>query len=126
MNQESDENISDTCSVCHQSIKKEYYFCPNCGNKLNAPPLSTSVWTQIGIYAFSIILPSICFIFVTRWPGLKYSKSNDLDKRRIGYIAWVLLIISTILTYWFAYAWTKNVIQSAVDTANADLSSYSL
>ena len=126
MNQEPDENIPDTCSVCHQPIKREYYFCPNCGNKLSAPPLSTSIWTQIGIYAFSIILPSICFIFVTRWPGLKYSRSNDQKTRRIGYIAWSVLVLSTILTYWFAYVWTRNVIQSALDSADSALSSYSV
>ena len=120
------ENNPGTCSVCHQPVLKEYYFCPNCGNKLHIPPLSISDWTQIGIYAFSIILPSICFILVTKWPGIKYIKSHDSKSKKIGIIALILLIVSTVVTYWLAVTWTIKTIQSAVDTTNITLSGYSL
>ena len=122
-----DSNQTSTpsiCLVCHQPILPQYYFCPNCGTKLNSAPLSTIVATQIWIYAFSIILPMICFIFVTRWPGVKYFKSNDPKARKIGQIAWILLILSTILTIWFAIVWTQRTIQSSIDSINADMSAY--
>ena len=114
------------CTVCHQPIRPEYYFCPNCGNKLHVAPLSTSVWTQLGVYAFSAILPSICFIMVTKWPGVRYFKSTDKKTKTIGTIAIAILVISTIVTYWLAYTWTKEAIQSAFDSATADMSGYSL
>jgi len=114
------------CQVCHQPILPQYYFCPNCGTKLNEAPLSTSVETQAWIYAFSIILPMIAFIFVTRWPGVKYFKSNDPKTKQIGQIAWALIILSTIITIWLAVVWTQNYIKKTVDSINADLSSYGI
>lgn len=118
------DSISGVCPVCHQPVLPTYYFCPNCGAKLNMTPLSTTVATQVWIYAFSIILPMICFIFVTRWPGIKYFKSNDPKAKLIGEIAWMLIILSTIITIWVAVVWTQNYIQSTVDSINTDLGSY--
>lgn len=114
------EPTASICSVCHQPILTTYYFCPNCGVKLNIAPLSTSVITQIGIYAFSIILPFICFIFVTKWQGIKYYKSNDPKAKQIGEIAWVLIILSTIAVIWLAYIWTQMAIQSTISSMNTD------
>ena len=111
------------CQYCHQPIESSFYYCPNCGNKLNVAPLSTSAGTQAWIYAFSIILPMLCFIFVTKWPGLKYYRSKDPATRSIGLNAIVLLALSTILTVWLAYVWTQDAIQSSVNSINADLSS---
>lgn len=110
----------DICPTCHQPILPQYYFCPNCGTKLKQAPLSTSIWTQAGIYAFSIILPMICFIFVTRWPGQKYFKSNDPKARQIGQVAWVLLALSTIFTIWLVFYLTNQAIKSSIDSINAD------
>jgi hypothetical protein len=110
------------CPVCHQPILAEYYFCPNCGAKINEAPLSTTAGTQAWVYAFSIILPMICFIFVTRWPGVKYYKSSDPKMHRIGQIAWALLIISTIVTIWLVYVFTLQMIQSSVNSINTDFS----
>lgn len=112
------------CPVCHQPLLPEYYFCPNCGNKLHAPPLSTSVGTQVWIYFFSVILPLICFLAVTKWPGVKYVKSSDQKTKRIGIIAWTLLILSTVVTIWLAYVWTEDAIQSSVNSINLDMSGY--
>jgi hypothetical protein len=111
---------SNICSVCHQPILSQYYFCPNCGVKLNSAPLSTTAKTQAWIYAFSVILPMICFIFVTRWPGVKYFKSNDPKARQIGKVAWTLLIFSTIITIWLVYVWTQQTIQSSINSINTD------
>lgn len=115
---------SNICSVCHQPILPQYYFCPNCGNKINQPSLSTTIQTQVWIYAFSIILPMICFIFVTKWPGTKYFKSNDPKAKQIGQIAWVLLILSTIITIWLVYIWTQQLIQSQINAINVDFGGF--
>jgi len=112
---------SAVCSYCHQPLLSQWYFCPNCGSKIDAAPLSTSAGTQIWIYAFSIILPMMCFIFVTKWPGMKYFKSEDEKAKMIGTIAWVLIVLSTIVTIWYAYVWTQEAIQSSVASINADM-----
>lgn len=119
-------SASGICPVCHQPVLSQYYFCPNCGTKLNLTPLSTTISTQVKIYLFSIILPIICFIFVTKWPGVKYFKSDDPKTKQIGQIACSLLIISTVFTIWFAVVWTQNYIESTVNSINSDLSSYSI
>jgi hypothetical protein len=64
----------------------------------------------------------MCFIFVTKWPGVKYYKSPDEKAKQIGTIAWALIIISTIVTIWLGTVWTENFIQSQVTATNADLS----
>lgn len=115
-------SFSGICSACHQPILPQYYFCPNCGAKINSAPLSTTAGTQAWIYAFSIILPMLCFIFVTKWPGIKYYKSNDLKTHRIGQIAWAILILSTIATIGLAYFWTEQMIQSSINSINTDFS----
>jgi len=109
------------CQVCHQPLLPTYYFCPNCGTKINSAPLSTSIWTQIGIYAFSIILPLMAFIFITKWPGTRYYKSLDPKIKRIGQIAWTLLILSTLITIWLVYIWTQSFIASSLSSINADM-----
>ena len=114
------------CPVCHQQTLPEYYFCPNCGKKLNEPPLSTTPITQAKIYAFSIVLPMICFLFITRWPAVKYFKSKDPKAKQIGQIAWLLMILSTVVTIWLTVVWTQAFIKSQVDSINADLGSYGM
>jgi len=111
-----------TCAVCHQPLLPQYYFCPNCGAKVNSTPLSTTPGTQAWIYAFSLILPLMCFLFVTKWPAIKYYKSKDPKTHIIGQIAWALLIISTIVTIGLAYVWTQELIQSQINSINTDFS----
>ena len=123
---EPNQIAQDVCPTCHQPVLSAYYFCPNCGTKLGREkPLSTTIGTQIGIYAFSIVLPMICFIFVTRWPGVRYFKSKDPKEKQIGQIAWALLILSTIFVIWLAVVWTQDYIQSTVSSINNDLGSFS-
>ena len=116
-------NTDRLCPICHQAVMPEYYFCPNCGAKLNAPPLSTSVAAQLWLYAFSIILPIICFLAVSKWQGVQYLKSNDEKAKQIGIIACTLLALSTIFTIWYAIVWTRQAIQSSVNSINMDMGS---
>ncbi len=111
-----------TCPVCHQGVKPEYYFCPNCGANLHPAPLSTSLATQTWIYAFSLVLPMFLYIGITKWPAMKYLRSEDPRAKQIGMSAIVLLILSTLVGIWLAYVWTQEAIQSSIDSINADMS----
>ena len=117
----SADSVSGLCSVCHQPVHSGDYFCPNCGAKLNTAPLSTTVGTQVWIYAFSIILPFLCFLFIGKWPGVKYFKSKDPKAKQIGWIAWILIVLSTIVLVWYAIVWTKEITQSTINSINADM-----
>lgn len=106
------------CPQCHFPAKPEYYYCPNCGKALREAPLSTSAGTQLLIYAWSIILPSIAFISVSRWPGMKYFKSGDPKAQQIGLVAIILLALSTIVTYWLAIVWLQSYVKQSVNDVN--------
>ena len=62
------------------------------------------------------------FILVTRWPGLKYYKSSDQKAKDIGTFAFIILIVSTLITIWLAYTWTQYEIQATISGLNADTS----
>ncbi len=110
------------CPVCHQPVMPEYYFCPNCGANLRPRPLPTDIASQIGLYAFSIILPMIVFIGISKWQGTKYFRSTDPKEHQIGLIAWILLAVSTIVIIYLMYVWTQSLIQSSISSINADMS----
>jgi hypothetical protein len=117
-------NSSGICPVCHQPVLPQYYFCPNCGAKLNIVPLSTAPEAQAKLYAFSIILPWLGFLFVKKWQGAKYYKSDDPKIKQIGIIAWTLMLVSTIIVIWLAVVATQNAIKSSVDSINTDFSGF--
>lgn len=102
------------CPQCHQPVLSTYYFCPNCGKKLNEPPLSTSITTQLLLYAFSIVLPLICYLAIGYWKGIKYLESKDRQAKQIGMIALALLLISSAVTFWAGVVWIQNTLDSAM------------
>jgi hypothetical protein len=103
---------STLCSQCRQPVTPTAHYCSNCGKKLMEPPLSTAIETQVWIYAFSIILPIICFLAVSHWPGIKYARSGDRERKQIGFIAIALMAISTIVSYWLAFVWVNQLVHS--------------
>jgi hypothetical protein len=110
------------CPTCHQPILPTYYFCPNCGTKLNSAPLSTTPQAQAMLYAFSLILPVICFLMIGKWQGWKYYRSTDPKTKSIGTTAIVLMVLSTIVTVWLASIWVNGAIQSSLASVNSDMS----
>jgi cobalamin biosynthesis protein CobD/CbiB len=68
----------------------------------------------------------IVFISISKWRGLKYSKSSDPKTRMIGIVAWVLLILSTIFLFWLTWYETiklQEAFQTSMDQMNKDLKS---
>jgi len=110
-----------TCPVCHQPVSPGQYFCSNCGAKVHEAPLSTTPLMQLGLYAFSIILPIICFLLITKWPGVTYVRSKDEKTRTVGMIACTLLLLSTIVTFYLAYVWTQDALQQSLNEVNAEM-----
>jgi len=100
-----------TCPFCHFPLAQTYYFCPNCGKKINEPPITTL--KQIGVYLLSIFLPPLGL-----WPGIKYLLSKDQKTKKVGAIAIVLTIISTIVTLWLSVAMFNNISQSISSQMN--------
>ena len=112
------------CPQCHQPVKPEYYYCPNCGKKLTEPALSTSLSSQLWLYAFSLVLPFIGYLAISYWQGIKYARSEDPKAQQIGWIAIALLTISSIYVIWQATAWIDGFIKS--QTSTAGLSEYGI
>ena len=115
-------SFSGFCSICHQPILRAYYFCPNCGARVDGRevPLDTTITAQVKIYLLSIIQPMFLFLFYTRWHGIKYFKSSDPKAHQIGQIAWAIMIISIIVTAYFSYlsyVWMTQTLQSSISNS---------
>lgn len=87
------------CPSCGRSVPQDFSFCPNCGKQIREAPLSVSLAAQIGIYAISVLLPPLGL-----WPGIKYYRHSDPAAKRIGTIAIVVTVISTVATLWLTFA----------------------
>lgn len=117
---------SQICPRCHFPTRPEYYFCPNCGAKLIEPPLGTGVVDQLLLYAFSIILPWIAYLAITKWQGIKYLRAPDPRAKQVGVIALVLLVISSVIAFWIVDAWAQNALQSFSQSQMSQLNSLGL
>ena len=104
------------CPQCHQPVRPEFYFCPNCGKSLHEAPLSVSAGTQAWIYAFSFILPWIAYLAIGYWPAIKYMRSPDEKAKQVGIIAAVILGASTVITFWLGFIWIEQTIQQSVNS----------
>jgi hypothetical protein len=112
--QSAQPSITAICPVCHAPILPTYYFCPNCGAKLSAAkPLSTSLLTQLWIYLFSIVLPAMAFLGIKYWPGMAYLRSPDWEKKQIGIVAIVLMVISTVVLTWWGIVWFEGFMSAS-------------
>jgi hypothetical protein len=106
------------CPRCHFAVKPEFYYCPNCGAKLTEPPLGVALIDQILLYAFSIILPWIAYLAISKWQGIKYLRAPSAQARQIGIIALVLLIASSVVAFWLTTVWIQGYVQQSLGDAN--------
>lgn len=112
-------SISFMCPRCHFPVKPEYYYCPNCGVKLTEAPMGTGLMDQLLLYAFSIILPWIAYLAITKWQGIKYLRSPDERAKQIGLIALILLVASSVVAFWMTYVWIQGYIQQSLNDVNS-------
>ena len=107
------KDMTVVCASCGSAVPMFYTFCPHCGKPLNAKPLSTTLFSQIWIYAVSVLLPPLGL-----WPGIKYFRSSDAKAQRMGTIAIVLTVASTIITLWLTFAFVQNYINDINSALN--------
>lgn len=85
------------CPKCGASVSEEVYFCANCGAKLKNRPISTGIWTQVGVYVLSILLPPLGL-----WPAWRYWKQPDQKSKNIAIATLILNVLSLLLSIWLA------------------------
>ena len=92
------------CPFCSFSLSENFYFCPNCGKKINEPIASVTLGKQIGIYLLSLFLPPLGL-----FPGIKYLLQKDQKRKMVGVVAIALTILSTVITVWITINLTKTI-----------------
>jgi len=92
------------CPFCSTLVDRTAFFCSVCGKNVREKPLSTNTFTQIGLYAVSVLLPPF-FLFWT----IKYLKSKDPKAKQIGMISLGLMIFALVIAVWLSVAYMKNV-----------------
>lgn len=95
--------MQNNCLVCNYPLSENFLFCPICGAKRNTS-LKISAVKQLGIYALSVFLPPMGL-----FPGIKYLLSNNESAKKIGAVALVLTLISTIVTIWISVGLINNL-----------------
>jgi uncharacterized membrane protein YqaE (UPF0057 family) len=78
----------------------------------NIPPSTTSS-KKIIVYAISLFLPPFGL-----WYAWKYLKYNNYESKKIGVVAIILTIISTVITLWLATGFINSVFQSLNEINN--------
>jgi uncharacterized membrane protein YqaE (UPF0057 family) len=101
------------CKFCGQAVFTNYYFCPYCGKKIIEPPITAL--KEISVYLLSVFLPPLGL-----WPGIKYLSQKNEKAKRVGLIAIILTIISTIVTIWISIGLLGSLTQSL----NAQMNQY--
>ena len=92
------------CPFCSSPIDSSAFFCPICGKNVKEKTLLTGIWTQIGLYVVSVLLPPL-FIGWT----IKYLKSTNPKAKQIGMISLVLTITALVVAIWISVAFTKTL-----------------
>ena len=100
----------ELCPKCKFQLSPANYFCPNCGQKIKEPPVSTTIGKQMGIYLLSFFLPPLGL-----WPGIKYFRQKGSKAQIIGVVAILLTLLSIIISVWLM-AQTYNSITSTLNT----------
>ena len=84
------------CKNCGTQILDNFYFCPNCGNKLKEAPFKFSWKKTFQILLLSTLLPPFGI-----FPSIKYLVAPDLKAKIIGILGLILniLILSLATIY---------------------------
>jgi uncharacterized membrane protein YqaE (UPF0057 family) len=102
-----------SCRFCGFPVSENFYFCPGCGKKLIEPPIT--LLKTLGVYAISIFLPPFGLV-----PAVKYLLQNNPKSKKVGIVAIILTIISTIIAVWLTMGLINQMNQSIMQQANLD------
>lgn len=95
------------CKKCGFQIQENFYFCPNCGEKIKEPPFKFSVTQSIKIILLSLLVPPFGVV-----PSFKYIKASDSKAKIVGILGLFLNILVLVLATIYLYnAITKSVEQ---------------
>lgn len=100
------------CPTCHTQVRFSDYFCFNCGKNLHEKPPSITVMDQTLLYAGSIFLPPMGFIW-----GWKYIKQPDQKTRIVGIVA---IAITVVVLLWAA-SYTVNIYNTVTKQVDTQL-----
>jgi len=100
--------VNQNCPFCNKEISPTDVFCPHCGNKLPDKKLPFSSVQRIKIYLVSIILAPVGLYWF-----FKYFKNEDLEKRKVAYVALYLtifmIIVLIVVNFLFVDSWMKYI-----------------
>lgn len=85
------------CKNCGKNLKASDLFCPNCGKSVNDQPPDLSLPKRLSVYLISLLFPPFGFI-----PGIKYFSSSDSEVKKVGLIAIILSVVSTIIAIYLS------------------------
>ena len=97
---ENSESIP-ACARCGAELPRGAKFCPQCGEQIGGQ-LSTSIATQIMIYAVSFLLSPFGLYFV-----FKYLRRDGRKERLVGFIALALTIAAIGVMLWAGSAFMQ-------------------
>ena len=110
------------CPQCHQPVQSTWYFCANCGKDLKEHPPATSIWAQLWLYFFTLVLmPMTAYLIYRYWQGPRYLRSQDPKAHRIGIVSIILLCVSFAALAWYTYAgalWLRHYIEVQQNSMN--------
>jgi hypothetical protein len=95
------------CKECGHEISDEALACPSCGKPQRDKPPITTLSRQIIVYFVSLFLPPLGLWYV--W---KYFKQKDGKSKRIGIVAIILTITSTLVAIWLTGEFINSITQS--------------
>lgn len=101
------ELSSLSCPKCNSPINQADYFCKSCGAKIKNKALSTTLFMQLKIYVFSLLLPLLGLI-----PAIKYLRQEDRSSKKIGVVIVVITILSLVITTWLTMGYLNTFNES--------------
>lgn len=97
-----------SCPLCHMAVRPTDFFCFNCGKNLHTAPLSTSATDQLVLYAKSIFLLPMGFVW-----GMRYLRQPDQKSKIVGIIA-MAITVAVIL-------WLVGYMVGAINSVNTQM-----
>ena len=101
------------CPTCGSILAPDDMFCSHCGAQVVKKVATIGLGKQIYIYFVSLFLPP--FGLVWTW---KFFRTGNAQMKRVGWIALILTIVSTIFTIWITIGFFQGL-QSQINSVSS-------